>query len=323
MDWKSERVLVTGGMGFFGKHLCDLVGEQMDVDVYRPLSKEDFDLTDWYATSRMFDAVERNAGPVSLVFHLAGWNGGILFNQTYGFDIFSRNTEMAMNILSACLARKVKKVVSVVASCAYPEDSHIPRQREVMVEDDFLDSPPHESVACHGYAKRNLQLASYFINKQYGLNAVCACPTTLYGPGDSFDPDRTKVLGAMVKRFVDAADRNDHEVVCWGSGKAMREFLYVEDAAKMLVQVMEKYDDSELPLNLGTGQEVSIKELAETVARAAGYKGSMRWDTSKPDGQLRKRLDLTRMKQYIDVPITPLEEGIARTVEYYRRCIQG
>lgn len=268
-------------------------------------------------------------GDINLVFHIAGHNGGLAFNQDFPADIFVRNTQMGMNVLDACRRFKVEKVVSVVASCAYPEfklrcvlanaTSCTREPHEVMAEWDFLLGEPHDSVACHGYAKRNLQLASSFMKKQYGLNAVCVCPTTLYGPGDSFDPQRTKILGGMVKRFVDAKRNQLTNVTCWGSGEPKREFLYVHDCASLLVKCMEKYGDSDHPLNLGTGQEYSVKEVAETVARCVGYTGKIWWDTSKPDGQLRKRLDLTKMHKVLgEFPFTPFEKGVAETVRAYR-----
>jgi GDP-L-fucose synthase len=324
IDLRSARVLVTGGNGFLGRHVCAaLKAAGATVVIPQPRPEPNWlDLTN----GKMLEMAFGNCGP-DYVFHLAGYNGGIQFNADYPADIFVFNTTMAMNVLEACKTFKVKKVVSVVASCAYPEwewchyKDHGYRKywRDVMFEDDFLDGPPHDSVACHGYAKRNLQLASRFYRQQYGLAAVCACPTTLYGPGDSYDPARTKVMGAMVKRFCDAADSGEQEVTCWGTGKPMREFLYVEDAAKLLVQVLEHYDDSTLPLNLGTGQELTVKDVAETVARGVEFSGRIGWDASKPDGQSRKRLDLTRMKSILPgVAVTPIDEGIRQTAADYR-----
>lgn len=311
MGWKGRRVFITGASGFLGRHLTRYL-ESLAADVWVTTGKHVYDLTDHAQT----EACIHELGRIESVFHLAGFNGGIAWNMAFPAQIFAQNTAMALNVLDACKNNGVRKVVSVVASCAYPAVTFSPECSEY----SFLGEEPHETVACHGYAKRNLQLASSFYHQEYGLNAVCACPTTLYGPGDSYDPKRTKVMGAMVKRFVDAVDENKSEVTCWGSGRPKREFLYVEDAAKMLVQVMDRYNDSFLPLNLGTGQEVSIRELAEMVAGIVGYKGTIRWDTDVLDGQTRKRLDLTRMQQYVDVPLTPLEEGISKTIEDYRQC---
>jgi GDP-L-fucose synthase len=333
IDLRDAKVLVTGGNGFLGRHLCKVLNQEgADVRIPAPGdSPGAVDLTNRQHTETMFRNCVRNGGGLDYVFHLAGHNGGIAFNETFPADIFFRNTLMGLNVLDACRRWEVKKVVSVVASCAYPEErwadfithsdgSPMRHPDEgVMYERTFLDGPPHGSVACHGYAKRNLQLASSYYRQQYGLLAVCACPTTLYGPGDSYDPKRTKVMGGMVKRFCDAVAKGEQEVTCWGSGQPLREFVYVEDCARLLVETMLRYDDSALPLNLGTGQELSVKEVAESVAAAADFTGIIRWDTSKPDGQMRKRLDTTRMEAILPpFDFTLLSSGIRRTVEDYR-----
>jgi nucleoside-diphosphate-sugar epimerase len=336
MQIRDSTILVTA-TGFLGTHLINelnRLGAKRVIVPFRENKIGKVDLTDKTDVRVMFENCRNNNATIDYVFHNAGYNGGIFFNQKNQFDIFSRNTQMAMNVLEACKEFEVKKVVSVVASCAYPEfefeqledtdtfgEHHqLKFNREVMREKDFFEGPIHQSVACHGYAKRNLQLASSFAKKQYGLNAVCVCPTTLFGPGDSFDAERTKVLGAMVKRFVDAKRDEQGKVVCWGTGSPMREFLYVEDCAKLLVECLLKYNDSDIPLNLGTGQEYSIKQVAEIVAKKVEYKGKIKWDTTKPDGQFRKRLDLTRMENVLGkTRFTPFEEGVAKTVDHYWR----
>lgn len=338
--WKNKKVLVTGLTGFLGRHLAVAlrragaevlpVGSWVRwVEGLRPM-----DMRDRHDVRHVFQDFKPE-----YVFHLAGFNGGIDFNVKYPADIFYQNTAMALNLFDAARQVPPKKVVSVVASCAYPAaqtiwkrcEQHDPngffpsfemgvtRSRETCPEAEFLDGPPHDSVMGHAYAKRNLQVATHLYHKQYGLSAVCVCPTTLYGPHDSFDPHRTKLMGGMVKRFVDAADNNTAEVTCWGSGKPLREFLYVEDAAKLLLKSMELYEDSSRPLNLGTGQEISVADLATLVARAAGYRGNIRWDTSRPDGQHRKRLDTTKMLDVLgEQTFVPLEDGVRRTADYYR-----
>jgi GDP-L-fucose synthase len=275
----DSRILVTGATGFLGRHLTALlkaIGCQQVTAVGGPDAEAELDGYDLRDPNEVYDLM--SLGRFDHVFHLAGYNGGIQFNLDNPFDIFADNTLVGVNILEGCRRYGVKKVVGVVASCAYPaeepyldwEDRIDSRPRDIMRERDFLDGPPHHSVACHGYAKRNLQLACSYARRQYGLSAVCACPTTLYGPGDSYEPARTKVMGGMVKRFVDAVDLGLDAVTVWGTGAPRREFLYAPDCARLLVETMLAYEDSDVPLNLGTGQELSVRELAEAVADLAG-----------------------------------------------------
>ncbi len=328
---QGASVLVTGSTGFLGRHVCSLLREwgcRKVVGCSLRWHRDDghvshqrvCDLTHPTEVAKLFLA----EGPFDFVFHLAGFNGGISFNLERPADIFRDNTMMALNVLDRCSLAKVGKVVSVVASCAYPNmEWHGGCEAEVMNEKYFLGSPPHDSVACHGYAKRNLQLATSFYKKQYGLNAVCVCPTTLYGPGDSFDTARTKVMGALIHKFTAAKRTCEQEVVVWGSGRPLREFLFVKDAARLIVESMEHYDNSDMPLNLGTGQEMSIAAVSSMVADAVGYSGRITFDTSKPDGQYRKRLDLTRMKEvFPDYLPLSLGEGIRETVEWYRGTVE-
>jgi GDP-L-fucose synthase len=254
-----------------------------------------------------------------LVFHLAGHNGGIAFNLAHPADIFHHNSLMALNLLDACARAGTRRVVSTVASCAYGDEG-----AAVLSPQRFLHGLPHETVACHGFAKRSLYLASQFYRQQYGLDAICVCPTTLYGPGDSYDPLRTKVVGAMVKRFVDAAEAGLDEVVCWGTGRPLRELLYVADCVDMLVNVAMADDvDGSLPINLGSGQETSLADLAGLVADRAGYTGRVRWDEFRPDGQMRKALD-TQGRDWLGRGSTPLVSGIDMTIaDYIERKRKG
>jgi nucleoside-diphosphate-sugar epimerase len=310
LNWKGKRVLVTGGTGFLGWWLTAELGDA-GADVL-PVGKRDYDLRDYHEARDML----RTHRP-DVVFHLAGFNGGIKTNRDAPHKIYADNTAMAVNVVQACVARGVDKLVGVVASCAYPAWSdHQPMA--LLREEEFFAGPPHPSVACHGYAKRNLQLACSFAARQHGLDAVCVCPTTLYGQGMSYHPDHAKVVGAMVKRFADAADSGASEVTCWGTGEAMREVLHAGDCARLMMAAAE-YSCPDVPLNLGSGQEFSVRQIAETVAGLAGYKGEIRWDGSG-DGQRRKRLSTELMTHVVGRRrFIPFEEGVGYCLSEYRR----
>jgi nucleoside-diphosphate-sugar epimerase len=254
----NKCVLLTGANGFLGSFVTkELISQGANV---LKLTKSD-DLTSE-------DCVEKYKNiKIDYVIHLAGYNGGIAFNQTYPFDIFGNNTIMSINALKIAVESGAKKFVGVLTSCGYPSDNG-----DNIFEDTYLDDKPHESISSHGYAKRNLLIACQMANKQYGLNAVCVVPNTIYGPGDCIDPIRTKVMMAMIKRFVDAKSEELDEVVCWGTGNPVREFIYVEDVAKLIAESLKNYNDVETPLNLSTGQFSTIKKLSETISNFVDYK---------------------------------------------------
>lgn len=319
------RVLVTGVSGFLGEHLAAFLTLQgckvSGIALTHPYQRYVTHTVDLRERSKTIDLIKYLKPDA--IFHLAGYNGGIKFNDDFPADIFANNTLMAMNVLEA--ARYVDvKVISVVSSCAYPNELCLGTEYQcspdILVESTFLEAPPHHSVACHGYAKRNLFLASRYYHQQYNVNAVCVCPTTLYGPGDSFDINRSKVMGGMISRFLKAKQERAASVTCWGTGAAQREFLYVKDACLYLALAATEYNNPYEIINVGSGEEISIKELAIKVAKAVKYDGEILWDTSKPDGQLRKRLDRSKQNKYFpNVQITPLEQGIQQTVEW---CLQ-
>lgn len=332
----GKRVLVTGGNGFLGRHLCEAL-EKEGADVVIPCRHlpppQKVDLRQWSDVQGMFSNACRGKD-IDVVFHLAGWNGGVVWNEMFPASIFFDNTLMGLNVLEAARQVGVGKVVSVIASCGYPalelveepgqeENAENPicffDLRQTCAEDEYLDGPIDPSVECHGYAKRNLLLASRFYNQQYGTRFHCVCPTTLYGPGDTTNPERAKVVGGMVMRFLEAKRENAPFVECWGDGTPLRELLYVKDCAAMLVRSVQFERDL---VNLGSGTELSIRELAEAVARQVGYAGEIRWDTSRPTGQQRKRLDLTLMtKELGEFPLTPFDEALAETVKYYAEAM--
>jgi len=322
------KVWVSGASGFFGQHLCEELLEQ-DYEVIgnchdKYPSKYD-DIIRYIHTDLMvpeYVEEELRIERPDYVIHAAGYNGGIKFNLENPYDIYSRNVMMGSNIISAAIKHKVKKVVSIVASCAYGEycDSHDEMKgyilNEKMYPEDFLDGKPHETVECHGYAKRHLQLLSKYANQQYGLNAVTACITTMYGPGDNLDLNRTKVMMALIKKFVDAKKEKAERVTCWGTGKPHRQFIYVKDASKCVIKAMEDYNNSNVPVNISPLGDTRLSQLVREIAWAVDYKGEIAWDHTKPDGQMKK--ELVPHEMFRDFKFTGLTQGIKETIEWYQ-----
>lgn len=308
-DLKNSVVFVTGGSSMIGSAVVEIL-EKRGAHVVAP-SHAQCDLLD----AGQVEAAFRTAKP-DYVIHCAGWNGGIRWNQLYPADIFRRTTLMALNVLGACHTFGVRKVVSVLTSCAYPDLG----PDAVLREEDFWKGMPNPSVECHGFAKRVLDAYSRQLYRQHGLVAVSAVLNNAYGPFDKFDPERSKVLAAFIKRFADAAGRGDDEVVCWGTGQPRRELIYRDDAAAGLVSVLEEYEEPLLPINVGLGYDIPVHQLARLVANAAGFKGCIAWDQTKPDGQMKKLLDVTRARKLLTgfEPQVCIHEGVEKTVEWYK-----
>lgn len=308
----TKRVLITGASGFLGKHLFRYL-RQMEPDticVRTSLHDPDYplDLTDRTAVVNFF---KHHHIPFDVVYHLAGDNGGINYNLAYPASILANNTAMIMNLLRACVLYQAGKVISVVASCAYPSSHPICREKY------FLRGMPHPSVQGHAWAKRNVQLATTLFSLQYGLKAVCLCPTTLYGPGMAFD-EKAKVMGGMIRTIVEAKRNRLPCVQIMGTGNPLRDFLYVDDCVQLIHQAGQVYDNGNYPLNLGSQQEISIAELAYLIADLAGYTGKIEFDPSRPDGQMRKLLNTNRLRRLLpSIRITPLDEGIYRSIAWY------
>lgn len=303
---KGKTILVVGGDGFLGYNIL----EQLHTLTDSFPCQSSGDYTDYGVVLEEFSLHNPD-----YIINCAGQNGGVGYQKP--FDIFDLNTSIPLNILRAAAECKVKKVLLPVASCAYDGDL---AEDGLLPSASFLRGRPHESVEAHGYAKRNTQLACKFARDQFGLCAVTVCPPTLFGPRDRYDPDRSKIMAGMVKRFADAADQGLSEVTCWGTGKPLREFLFVEDAALLLLQALLAYDDSSQPLNLGGQFEFSIKDVAEMVAEEAGYRGSIQWDKEKPDGQMRKRLNTGRMNEYLGhQEFSDFRESLRTTIAAYRK----
>ena len=305
IDIKDKIVLVTGGEGFLGRAIVDNLIEKEAKPI--ALRHGDVNLNDLQTLIHYLNSVKPD-----YCIHAAGYNGGIEFNRMYPADILFSNAVMGLNLHHACEWAGVKKLISIMTSCAYPDTG-----MEILEEDQFWNGLPNETIRAHGIAKRVLQAASEAYSKQYEFNSVSVCVTNLYGPNDTFNLVRTKVVGALIRKFVEAKHKEEEQVECWGTGSPMREFMYVDDAAEAIVQALQKYEDSTAPLNIGTGSDISIKQLVEYINEAVGYEGEIFWNTEKPDGQMKKLLSVEKMKKYIDIETTDVKEGIAKTVEWY------
>jgi len=307
------KVWVTGGTGFFGRHLCHelrLAGYETVV-----FSKDMCDITNYNSCCGILESCKPD-----YIIHAAGYNGGIKFNMDYPYDIYERNVRMGSNIIDAATSYQTKKVLSVVTSCAYGEYGYDGAKgaelKLTLYPEDFLNDRPNPTVECHGYAKRHLQLLSKYAHQQYGLNAVTACITTMYGPGDSIDPNRTKVMMALVKKFCDAKNTKAERVDVWGTGKPRRQFIYVKDAAKCVIKALEDYNSHSVPVNISPSGDIEIRKLCREIAWAVEYKGEIAFDYTKPDGQMKKELIPDPM--FKDFKFTELSAGIKETIEWYQ-----
>ncbi len=300
------KVLVTGGAGFLGSHLVErLEGEGHDVVVPR---RSDTDLTSPADTERLF----RDARP-ELVFHLAAEVGGIGANRANPGRYWYANLMMGAHVLEQCRLHAVGKLVLAGTICSYPKFAPVPFR-----EDDLWNGYPEETNAPYGVAKKALLVGAQAYREQYGLSSVFLLPVNLYGPRDNFDLETSHVIPALIRKMVEARARGEREVVLWGDGSPTREFLYVEDCAAGLLLAAQRYDGPE-PVNLGTGEEIAIRDLAALVAEATGYEGEVSWDRTKPNGQPRRRLDTSRAAERFGFRSQiGLREGIERTVAWYR-----
>jgi GDP-L-fucose synthase len=299
------KALVTGGGGFLGSHVVErLEAEGYDVFVGR---RKDYDLTDPAGAARMFEDSQPE-----VVLHLAAEVGGIGANRANPGRYWYANLMMGAHVLEESRRRKVGKVVVLGTVCSYPKFAPTPFR-----EDDLWNGYPEETNAPYGVAKKALLVGAQTYRAQYGLNSIYLLPVNLYGPRDNFDLETSHVIPALIRKMTEARDRGEREVVLWGDGSPTREFLYVEDAAEAIVLATQRYDGPD-PVNLGTGEEISIRDLSELVAELAAYEGELVWDTSKPNGQPRRKLDTSRAEELFGFRArTPLRKGLARTVAWY------
>jgi GDP-L-fucose synthase len=307
MNLAGRRIVVTGGAGFLGSHVVEELERRGARDVFVP-RKRDFDLVDGAAVRRLLDEARPD-----LVVHLAARVGGIGANRENPGSFFYDNLMMGVQLLEACRQARVAKVVTLGTICAYPKLTPVPFREEYL-----WDGYPEETNAPYGLAKKMLLVQSQAYRQQYGMNAIHLLPVNLYGPRDNFDPSLSHVIPALIKKIQDAQDAGAGHIDVWGTGRASREFLYVEDAARGIVLAAESYDGPE-PVNLGAGFEILIRELVTTLARLMDFAGEIRWDATKPDGQPRRSLDTSRAERLFAFRAsTSFEDGLRRTIEWYR-----
>ena len=303
--WQQKLVLVTGGGGFLGSFVVERLRRE-GAKVVAPRSAE-YDLVDGAAIRRLLADARPN-----MVIHLAARVGGIGANRENPGRYLYENAMMGLQLFEQCRLAKVPKLVALGTICAYPKFAPVPFR-----EEDLWNGYPEETNAPYGIAKKMMLVQSQAYRDQYGMNSIVLFPVNLYGPRDNFDLQSSHVIPAMIRKFVSARERGDDEVVLWGDGSATREFLYVEDAAEGIVLGAERYDSSD-PVNLGSGQEIAIRDLAQIIARACRFEGRFVWDTSKPNGQPRRQLDVTRARERFGFEArTPFNRGVAATVDWY------
>lgn len=304
-DLSGARVLVTGGAGFLGSYVCTLLTKKA-ADVFIPL-RADYDLTEQTDVRRLMKEVSPD-----IVIHLAAEVGGIGANRANPGRYFYANAAMGLNIIEESRGSGVDKVVQVGTVCAYPKFTPVPFK-----EDDLWNGYPEETNAPYGIAKKALLVMLQSYRQQYGLNGIYLLPVNLYGPGDNFDLQTSHVIPALIRKFVAARRTESPAVEVWGTGSASREFLYVEDAARAIVMATEVYDGAR-PVNVGTGHEITIRQLVETIRDGTGFQGDIVWDTTKPDGQPRRMLDTSRAKDLLGFEAEiGLEEGLRRTIAWW------
>jgi GDP-L-fucose synthase len=309
----GRRILVTGGAGFLGRHVCYALKSRAPEAVFVPRSLE-FDLRNQEAIQHVFDLARPD-----VVIHLAAIVGGIGANRKNPGRYFYDNVIMGLQLMHEAQLRNVAKFIAIGTVCSYPKHTPVPFR-----EEDLWNGYPEETNAPYGLAKKMLLVQAQAYRQQYGLNAITLLPVNLYGPGDNFDPETSHVIPALIRKVIQSKRAHSNHIDVWGTGAASREFLFVRDAAEAIVLAAEHYNQAE-PVNLGTGEEMTIRQLAEMICDLCGFTGEIRWDPSQPDGQPRRCLDTTRARQAFGFTATTcLRSGLAETIAWYEQhCASG
>ena len=304
--WQNKRICVTGGAGFLGSFVLEGLKQRGASEIFVP-HIEEYDLVNPQDIRRVLDLSQPD-----IIIHLAALAGGIGANRARPADFFYINLMMGVQLMHEAWLRKVSKFIAIGTVCAYPKFTPVPFK-----EENLWEGYPEETNAPYGLAKKMLLVQAQTYREQYGFNAIYLLPVNLYGPRDNFDLQTSHVIPALVRKCIEAEKRGDKEVVLWGDGSPTREFLYAGDAADGILTATEFYNGME-PVNLGSGQEISIKDLAEMVAHLTGFTGKIVWDTTKPNGQPRRALDVSRAIDYFGWKArTPFEEGLRQTIDWY------
>ncbi|WP_289135098.1 GDP-L-fucose synthase [uncultured Brevibacillus sp.] len=306
MNLSEKRIVVTGGAGFLGKHVVEQLHFKQCQHVFVPRSR-DFDLRKENDIRLMLQAFKPE-----IIIHLAAVVGGIGANQKNPGKFFYDNLIMGTQLIEQARLFGVEKFVAIGTICSYPKFATVP-----FMEEDLWSGYPEETNAPYGMAKKMMLVQSQAYREQYGFNSIYLLPVNLYGPHDNFDLETSHVIPAIIRKCIEAKQRKEEEIVLWGTGNVTREFIYVEDAARAIVSATECFHSSN-PINIGSGEETTIRHLAETIQQLCGYKGQIVWDTSKPDGQPRRQLDTRKAKAAFDFEAsTPLLSGLQKTIEWY------
>jgi GDP-L-fucose synthase len=304
--WDSRRILVTGGTGFLGSYVIEKLKRRCAVNVFAP-TREEYDLRVGTAVDRMYADLRPH-----IVINLAAVVGGIGANQERPGEFFYDNLMMGVQLMEVARRRQVEKVVNIGTVCAYPKHTPVPFR-----EENLWNGYPEETNAPYGLAKKMLLVQGHAYRRQYGLHSIFLVPVNLYGPRDHFDPRVSHVIPSLIKKCLDARDTNAPEIVVWGDGSPTREFLYVEDAAEAIVLATEKYDASD-PVNIGSGVEISVRDLVHLIAELTAFGGQVRWDVNQPNGQPRRRVDTSRAEQAFGFrATTDFREGLRQTISWY------